>query len=114
MNEKQNHTKKTKNSGAGTPQRRDNAIVPGPRGTAIGIGAGDEAAAHHPAERSSTRTEHLRRLREAHRVSPSRRSRIAESLHFFFVSIISDDFGLNNVEHHQRRLSHVFVFFFHD
>lgn len=58
-----------RNSGAGCSERRDNAIVARLRRIKAGPGAGNKAPAVNTANKSSTRTEHLCRMRETHRVS---------------------------------------------
>lgn len=59
-----------RNSGAKYRQRRDNAILARPGRTEARPGAGNEAAdAIDAANELTTRTEHLCRVRKAHRVS---------------------------------------------
>lgn len=65
-----------RNSGAQRSERRDNALLARPGRTEAGPGAGDQAAAVvDAANEPSTRTEHLCRVREAHRVSSRRATR---------------------------------------
>jgi hypothetical protein len=56
-------------SGSGAPQRSRDANIAGPGWAALGPGAGDAAPVQRVPAGPPTRTEHLRRVREAHRVS---------------------------------------------
>ena len=59
-----------RNSGANCAERRDYAVLTGPDRTEASLGTGNQAAATvHAAVEPSTWTEHLCRMREAHRVS---------------------------------------------
>lgn len=65
-----------RNSGANCYERRDNAIVACLGGTEASVGAGNEnATSVDAAIEPSTRTEHLCRVREAHRVSSTQAER---------------------------------------
>lgn len=62
-----------RNSGAQCSKRRDNAVLASLDRTEAGPGAGNEAAVIvDAANEPSTRTKHLCRVREAHRVSSRR------------------------------------------
>lgn len=58
-----------RNSGTKHRQWRDNAVLARPGKTAAGPSTGNEAAALDATNEPTTRTEHLCRVREAHRVS---------------------------------------------
>lgn len=58
-----------RNSGAKYRERRDNAVLARLGRTEASPGTGNEAATVDAADKLATRTEHLCRVREAHRVS---------------------------------------------
>lgn len=74
-----------RNSGANCAERRDYAVFAGPGRTEASLGTRNQAAATIDAAiKSSTWTEHLCRMREAHRVSSRRGASSPRSLLYFF------------------------------